>query len=337
MQAENDSIKVLHEYFRNNYYKNIIALSLILMFSIVFNLIYLIIDSFLDKDKHYKLALKACESYEASKRKQMQSEQLVIDNEENNYELEKKNATESTNNSHLDFAIWSHRNLQISFIHSFLCSLWLVQIVVCRHEGLFNDPLLFVSWDTYLLVAFSCGYFLYDLYDIYANGYFKIEWVVCAHHIIVLLSFTYHMTHLLSVGYTVIALFMEFNSVFLHARKLLKFYGYKNDDFLVRLNKALNIISFILFRFGVLIKIFVALYHDGHRTSIYYMVFLTTCIALMTVINIVLFKRLVMKDIFYKKKDNTSYNQAENNGPSSIKLLDLNAGLTIKTQSNLDN
>lgn len=317
MKPQDEPI-MLHEYFRNNYFKNLIACSLILMFSIVFYLIYLVVDSIIDKNKHYKLALRIHSKYEASKAKR-DTQENNLEQHILNYELKKDDLAE--NNGKLEFSIWSYRNLQISFIHSVLCSLWIIKIVIFSHNELFGDLLFYVSWDTYLLVAFSSGYFLYDFYDIYANHFCKIEWVVCAHHVIVLVSFTYHMTHLLSIGYTVCALFMEFNSVFLHARKLLKFYGFKQNDLIVRGNQILNMLTFIFFRFGVLIQIFTALYHDGHRVNLFYFIMLSTCAVLMAIINIVLFKRLLIKD-FCTRPANTDVETSENE-ETNINLLNI--------------
>lgn len=197
----------------------------------------------------------------------------------------------------LAFTDWSMRNLQISFIHSVLSSLWLIRILIVRFDPLFADLIFYVSWDTYLLVAFSCGYFLYDFYDIFAAGYVKREWVVCVHHVIVLITFTYHLCALQSIGYTCLALAMEFNSVFLHARKLLSFYmfGRRSPPFLV--NMVCNVSTFVLFRFGGLVLIYHGVYFDGSRVTVPYLVGLVTLVTIMAIINIFLFKRIVQRDV----------------------------------------
>lgn len=334
----------LHEYLHNNYYKYFIGLSFILLFAIVFNLIYLIIDSLLDKEKHYKLAMKVAGKYVASKRQREQqknAKRAIGDaeqgadkknaNNKDSFELDKDNLQEK--NKQVEFSSWSYRNLQISFIHSLACSVWILFILAFRWNEMFTDLLYFASWDTYLIIAFSCGYFLYDFYDVYTNGYIKIEWVVCVHHVIVLVSFCYHMTNLFSVGYTVVALFMEFNSVFLHARKLLKFYGYTNEELITRVNKLLNMLTFVFFRFGVLIFIYVSMYIDRSRISIPYALFLFVCVFLMNIINVVLFKRLMITDYIrprMKRKQQTNLcaknevdhkDAAKNNEGSELKLL----------------
>jgi hypothetical protein len=108
----------------------------------------------------------------------------------------------------------------------------------------------------------------------------------------VLVSFTYHMMNLLNVGYSVLALFMEFNSVFLHSRKLLKFYSFKADSLIVRVNNVLNFVTFLLFRFGVLVAIIHGMITQGHRVSSNYLILLGSCTFIMIVINFILFKRL---------------------------------------------
>jgi hypothetical protein len=222
LEPRDESTKSLQDYLSNNNYRNLIAFASIFMFSIVFYLIYLIVDSLIDKDQHYKLSLQAYEKYEKSavlrkkKHQNKQHQQTVVDETGGGGGVGSARAEDSDStstsvvadkerNGQFSFTLWSNRNLQISFVHSTLCSLWLVRIIWLR-AGQPGDLLLHVTWDTYLLVAFSCGYFLYDFYDIYVNGYFKQEWVVCVHHMIVLLTFSYHLTHLLSIGYTNLAL-----------------------------------------------------------------------------------------------------------------------------------
>ena len=304
-----ETTKSLHDYFTNNYYKHLITLSLILMFAIVFYLIYLIIDSLIDKSYHQFISVQAYERYEARKLQSLKRKSLKDDaqsrpeEEPDDGDAETRAKRKALERSRkIEFTSWSHRNLHVSFIHSVLCSVWLVRIVACRSSDLFGDLLGFVSWDTYLLLAFSCGYFLYDFYDIYANGYLKIEWVVCVHHAIVLLTFGYHMINLVNIGYTVVALFMEFNSVFLHARKLLRFYGFKRESALVRVNNILNLLTFVVFRFGVLGIICAGIYVDGKRVTLRYLIMLSTCSFLMGIINVVLFKRILAKDWLTSRK-----------------------------------
>lgn len=102
--------------------------------------------------------------------------------------------------------------------------------------------------------------------------------------------------NLLNVGYSVMALLMEFNSVFLHSRKLLKFYQFKSDSTIVRLNSVFNFLTFVTFRFGVLIAIIHGMITQGHRVTFNYLILLGSCTFIMIIINLLLFKRLYKKD-----------------------------------------
>lgn len=281
----------VYDYLSQLSYRNLIVICLILMFSIVFYLISLIVDSCVNKQKHYDLSVKSFERYEQAVLRRRQTDHDLV------FKIKDEVEEQEERNRKLQFTIWTNRNLQISFVHSVLCSIWLLYILIAQHSELYTDLLYAITWDAYLILAFSCGYFLYDFYDICANGYLKREWVVCVHHWIVLLSFSYHMINLMSIGYTVIALLMEFNSVFLHARKLLKFYAFKRTSFIVYANCLANIFSFIVFRFGILVFIVYSIKADGHRVSIQYLCTLIGFILIMTIINIILFKRIVEKDV----------------------------------------
>jgi len=178
--VKDKSIEVFHDYLRNNYFNNFLAIVLILIFAIVFNIIYIVVESFIDKNEHYQRALEATLKYEYRKKlnKNEAAADLTLkaDAESEKEEIYKRN-------SKIELTAWMYRNLQISFIHSLLCSLWLIKIfIIDSNRMILNDLLTYVSWDTYLLCAFSSGYFLYDFYDIYTNGNARREWAVCIHH-----------------------------------------------------------------------------------------------------------------------------------------------------------
>ncbi len=197
-------------------------------------------------------------------------------------------------------SLWMINNLQISFIHSCLCVLF-ISFTVFKNPHMFDDLILHTSNEAYLLVAFSVGYFLYDFYDTYRSNKVFEMWVVTIHHVIVISLFSYHIINVYCLGYSLIALCMEFNSVFLHSRKLIKLYGYKKTDLIYRINSFFNFFTFVLFRFGVLIYILVDIFLYNHRITKNYFILLLSCFGSMTIMNIGLFLRLVMKD-FRKQK-----------------------------------
>ena len=271
MQASNveapqlESISTLKDYLNSNNNNGLVAFLLTIMFKLVFHLIYLIIESFSSKQLQISLANKLYDAREAKRTRKVAALDTGSGDDDKEKMAKRKNEIQKI--------IWTTKNLQISLAHSFLCSVWLVRITLYRSE-MFKDLVTYVSWDTYLLITFSCGYFLYDFYDIYANGHLKEQWVVCLHHWIVLISFGYHLIYLVNIGYTVLALYMEFNSVFLHARKLMRFYDFASSSPFVLVDKILNLLTFTVFRFGVLAMIVWGIFKDGHRVTVNYLTML---------------------------------------------------------------
>jgi hypothetical protein len=310
-----EQIKSFHAFLSQTNYRNFIPLALIIAWAFFFHLVFLVIDAFIGKEKHARLAK---ELHDRVWQKRLLKEEAKLKksgkilSEEEEIAREKANAIEYKRE--LEFTAWSHRNLQISFSHSLLCSLWLAQILICSPD-MYVDLMTYVSWDTYIFITFSCGYFLYDFYDIYVSGYAKTSWVVCLHHWIVLFSFAYHLTNIMHISHTVISLIMEFNSVFLHGRKLLKFYQWAKDSTIVRVNSFLNVITFTTCRFGVLFAIYNGLYRDYNKLyklygKTYCRVYVAILVQLtntMTVINCVLYKRILEADVFTKRKRLNSF------------------------------
>ncbi len=87
----------------------------------------------------------------------------------------------------------------------------------------------------------------------------------------------------------------------------------------------MNILTFIFFRFGILGLLYWAIYNDGGRVSLAYLILLVTCIGLMTIINVVLFKRLLVKDVLslcQKRKSQEREVSSPSNEDAQMKLLD---------------
>jgi hypothetical protein len=304
-----EQIRTFHAFLSDKNYRNFIPVVLIIAWAFFFHLLFLIIDAFIDKEKHKRLAK---EQHDHIWNKRMVEEAAKLKKsgkvltEAKEAELAKRNAADYARE--LEFCTWSHRNLQISFSHSLLCSLWLAKILICSQD-MYVDLMTYVSWETYIFITFSSGYFLYDFYDIYSTGYARTSWIVCLHHWIVIFSFTYHLTNIMHLAHTVISLIMEFNSVFLHLRKLLKFYKWGKESRLVRVNSVVTVITFTTCRFGVLIAIYNGLYRDYNKLyklygKTYCRVYVAILVQLtntMTVINCVLYKRILEADVFTKK------------------------------------
>lgn len=108
---------------------------------------------------------------------------------------------------------------------------------------------------------------------------------------------------------------MEFNSVFLHARKLLSFYMFEKRSATYLFNLVCNILTFLFFRFGVLGVIYYGVCKDGHRVHWTYLVVLVTLVTIMAIINLFLFKRVIERDfipLICSKKKNKSVMNSDN-------------------------
>jgi hypothetical protein len=132
---------------------------------------------------------------------------------------------------------WLKQNTLISFIHS-----------------LISSPLSHINYFNYALIAFSLGYFVWDFYDCLQNAT-QSTFVILIHHIVVILFLGHILLRTRNIGYGIYALSLEINSVFLHARRLLRWYTPITSIYYTKILKLFidigNYITFILFRFGV--------------------------------------------------------------------------------------
>ena len=151
--------------------------------------------------------------------------------------------------------------------------------------------------------------------------------IIYISHFITMLS--YHLINVYCLGYSLIALAMEFNSIFLHIRKLLKLYGYKSSDIEYKINSILNLMTFIIFRFGVQIYILIDIFLFNHRLSSNYFILLLLCYSSMGIMNIGIFYLLVIKDFLklFNFKSKSKKIEAEDNkiiSDSSVDHLKVN-------------
>ena len=112
--------------------------------------------------------------------------------------------------------------------------------------------------------------------------------------------FSYNLLTSRCIGYNVIALLCEVNTIFLHSRKLLQMQGLSFTHFLYRAASYMNLITFLCCRFVALTWIIHGMYHLGNRVSAAYYWTLAASMFVMWGINIVLFWRLLKNDILRK-------------------------------------
>ncbi len=74
------------------------------------------------------------------------------------------------------------------------------------------------------------------------------------------------------------------------------------------MNAWLNLVTFVVCRFGGMVAIFVGMFIWYRRVSVFYFVTLSMSMIVMTPVNTILFKRLLKNDVFRFRK-NTYHNK----------------------------
>ncbi|XP_073985526.1 TLC domain-containing protein 2-like isoform X2 [Rhodnius prolixus] len=142
---------------------------------------------------------------------------------------------------------WKWRNTANSLIHSFitgcgacLCFWWT--------PAMREDLIVPNTMASHLLISFSIGYFIYDLIDMAVNDRKSKTYELIVHHFMVISCFTVSMTQHRYAGYTLMALLVEVNSVFLHVRQLMIMGKISKNAAVYRINNSFNLGTFVVFR-----------------------------------------------------------------------------------------
>jgi hypothetical protein len=200
---------------------------------------------------------------------------------------------------------WLKQNTLISFIHSAICST-LIIIAVLRAPEMLDDPLSHINFFNYTLITISIGYFCWDFLDCLQNST-SSTFAILIHHLVVITFLSHILFRTRNIGYGLFALSLEINSVFLHARRLLRWYSpISSSVYYKRILKLFidigNYITFILFRFGVVIIGLRALYTQRHRLDPIIYIFTGLSVSAIGLLNLVLFYRLIKNQISRKSK-----------------------------------
>ena len=91
------------------------------------------------------------------------------------------------------------------------------------------------------------GYFVYDIIHCAMHLSSDRAKPIYLHHVLVIVCYSVAM-HIDYYNYVTVALLYEINTVFLHARQLCHVAGVSRNNVLYRINKLVNIVSFLLFR-----------------------------------------------------------------------------------------
>lgn len=162
------------------------------------------------------------------------------------------------------------------------------------HPQMAEDLISTHSVFSHALVSVSIGYFIYDFWDMVLNQLSQSVELVF-HHLVVISCFSLSAVTQRYVGFAVVALLVEINSVFLHLRQMLRLAGgAKSTPY--RLNSMLNLGTFMVFRISTLAWMTRWLALNRERVPLMAYTMGSVGMAIMTLMNIVLFYRLLRSD-----------------------------------------
>ncbi|KAK2882066.1 TLC domain-containing protein 2-like [Channa argus] len=206
---------------------------------------------------------------------------------------------------------WKWRNISISLAHSSLTGGWAVSCFYLQPQ-MAEDLISSYSLLSHSLVAVSTGYFIYDFLDLALNRSFRQCWELLLHHIVVIACFGFAVTSRLYLGFAVVSLLVEINSIFLHIRQLLLLSRKRNrssteitapyHSATYSVTSWLNLGTFLVFR--VYTVGWMAHWFAGHseKTHRYILILGSTGLIVISTMNIAIFYRLLRADIFTNTK-----------------------------------
>ena len=100
----------------------------------------------------------------------------------------------------------------------------------------------------------------------------------------------------LYIGYAIVSLMAEVNSIFLHGRQLLLMNGYAKSSSTYFVNSIVNVFTYIVFRLGVLSWMAWWLSQHTHELPITMTMLAAVGLFIMLTVNFVLFTRLMVSD-----------------------------------------
>ncbi|XP_061538597.1 TLC domain-containing protein 2 [Phycodurus eques] len=186
------------------------------------------------------------------------------------------------------------RNISTSFVHSLVTAIWAVLCFFLKPE-MAEDLIETHSVFSHALVSFSIGYFIYDLFDMVTYQKLSQFWELALHHIVVITCFGLSVLTYRYVGFAVVALVVEINSVFLHLRQILRMANQAAST-VYRVNSMINLGTYVVFRINTLAWMTRWLVLNRDKVPLLAYTLGSVGLAIMTVMNIILFYRLLRSD-----------------------------------------
>ncbi|XP_009883523.1 PREDICTED: TLC domain-containing protein 2 [Charadrius vociferus] len=172
----------------------------------------------------------------------------------------------------------------------------------CLHPGLSEDLVGTHPPGAHSLVAVSVGYFLEDFVDMLCNQKLHQSWELLFHHSVVIVCFGIAVLLHQYVGFALVALLVEINSIFLHLRQILLMANLVHTT-CYRLNSIINLGTYVVFRIATLAWMTRWLFLNRENVPPATYAVGTVGMAIMTPMNIILFYRLLRSDFFKSRRD----------------------------------
>ncbi|XP_010222354.1 PREDICTED: TLC domain-containing protein 2 [Tinamus guttatus] len=152
------------------------------------------------------------------------------------------------------------------------------------------------------LVAVSVGYFLEDFVDMLCNQKLRQSWELLFHHSVVIVCFGIAVLLHQYVGFALVALLVEINSIFLHLRQILLMANLEHTA-CYRLNSIANLGTYVVFRIATLAWMTRWLFLNRENVPPATYAVSAVGMAIMTPMNIVLLYRLLRSDFFKSMRE----------------------------------
>ena len=154
------------------------------------------------------------------------------------------------------------------------------------------------------LVFVSLGYFIYDFYDTARELNIANQWPVLAHHVIVIGEFFVVGKVMHYHNFLIMALSCEVNTVYLHLRQLFHLSKTNQTWWVYKLNKHVNLWTYLIFRMVTLVWIIYSAAMYGRHKFLNVWLWSSGVLGtiLMAIINIILLKRILKRDFLHYDK-----------------------------------
>ncbi|XP_038013861.1 TLC domain-containing protein 2 [Motacilla alba alba] len=196
---------------------------------------------------------------------------------------------------------WKWRNIWTSLAHSVLSGGGALAGFYL-HPEMSNDLVGTHPPGAHSLVAVSVGYFIEDFVDMLCNQKLHQSWELLFHHSVVIICFGIAVLLHQYVGFALVALLVEINSIFLHLRQILLMANLVHTT-CYRLNSLINLGTYVVFRIATLAWMTRWLFLNRHNVPPATYAVGTAGMAIMTPMNVVLFYRLLRSDFLKSRRD----------------------------------